>query len=246
MIVEFYSTLNDLGLAEAKHIARIIKEKKSPLLCLAAGQSCICVFNHLVEMYKRKEVDFSGVKIAGLDEWNGFDSYESTAGWILDTTFFNHVNLDRKNMRMFDPNPADNEQECREAENFIKDNGGIDYLVLGVGMNGHVGFNEPGCDFGAGVHINAIADKTLEVSDKYFKNGIPDLRRGITLGFKNFFEAREIVVAINGEHKASIVKAFFESPVTNQLPVTGMKTCNRTRVILDYAAARNVISFKNV
>lgn len=237
MFIEIYETPEELGKAEAARIAKMIREKENPLLCLAAGQSCICVYQELIEMNRRGEVDFSRVKIVGLDEWCDYPAYESSAGWILDTTFFNFINIDRKNMRMFQSNPADPEEECREIERFIEENGGIDYIALGVGMNGHVALNEPGADFSLGAHVNLLAEKTREVSDKYFKDGIPPLTRGLTLGFKNIFEAREIAVLLNGAHKAPIMEKFMNTPVTNEFPVTCMKTCDRTRMVLDQAAA---------
>ena len=237
MLIEIYDTPEELGKAEAARIAGIIKEKKSPLLCLPAGQSGLWVFRELIEMNRRGEVDFSQAKFVGLDEWCDYPEYESSAGWILDTTLFDHINVDRKKMRMFHPNPEDPEQECREIEQYIEDNGGIDYIALGVGMNGHVALNEPGADFSLGAHVNILAEKTREVSDKYFKNGIPMITRGLTLGFKNIFEAREIAVLLNGAHKAPIVERFMNTPVTNEFPVTNMKTCGRTRMVMDQAAA---------
>lgn len=240
MFIEIYKDVEEMGRTEALRIARLIQGKKDPLLCVPAGQSFICVFKELIEMYKKGAVDFSDVKFVGLDEWCGYDAYESSAGWILDTTFFNFINVRRENMRLFDPNPKDPEGECRAIEQYIEDNGGIDYLALGVGMNGHVGLNEPGADFSLGAHVNEFAQKTLEVSDKYFKDGIPPLKKGMTLGFKNFFEAKEIVVALNGVHKAPIAERFMQTPVTEAYPVTNMKTCPRTRILLDQAAASQI------
>jgi galactosamine-6-phosphate isomerase len=240
MNIDIYKDSNVLGLAEAKHIAALINRKKGALLCLAAGQSTICVFDHLAEMNKNGEVDFSNVKIVGLDEWCDFPEYEGSAHWILDTSVFNKINVKRENMRLFNSNPEDPEKECGEIEKFIADNGGIDYILLGVGMNGHVALNEPGVDFNLGAHVNMLAEKTKEVSNKYFKNGMPPLKRGLTLGFKNIFQSRDIVVILNGEHKAPIVKKFMELPVTNEFPVTVMKRHDNVRFVMDYAAARDI------
>ena len=244
MFFELYKNAEELGKAEAKHIANLLNTKKDALLCLAAGQSTICVFDFLAEMNKNGEVDFSQVKIVGLDEWNGFAAYEGSAKWILDNSVFSKINVNPQNMRLFDPNPKDSEKECAEIEKYIADNGGIDYILLGVGMNGHVGLNEPGVDFTLGAHVNKLAEKTKEVSVKYFMDGMPPLENGITLGFKNFFEARDIVVILNGAHKAPVVKTFFEHKISNEFPVTAMKTCPKTRIVMDFAAAKDVISFE--
>lgn len=240
MVLEVYKDEAELGRKEAEHIAELINSKEKPLLCLPAGQSFVSVYNALIEMYKKGDVSFEKVKIVGLDEWCDYGNYESSARWILDTSFFNYINLKKENMRMFNPHPEDTQKECHDIEQYIEDNGGIDYLGLGVGMNGHVGLNEPGADFTLGAHVNDLAQKTLEVSDKYFKDGIPPLKRGLTLGFKNFFAAREIVIAFCGAHKAPIVKKFMETPITSDFPVTNMKKSDKTRVIMDRAAASDI------
>lgn len=239
MFIEIYKDPTTLGLAEAKRIAALLKKKPDALLCLAAGQSAICVFDHLIEMNRKGEVDFSQARIVGLDEWCDYPEYEGTAGWILDNSLFNHININRSHMRMFHSNPKDPEAECREVENFIDANGGIDYIILGVGMNGHVALNEPGVDLNIGAHVATLAEKTKEVSAKYFENGMPPITRGLTLGYKNIFAARDIVVILNGAHKAPIVKSLMEKPITNEFPVTNIKSCDSARIVMDQAAAKD-------
>lgn len=144
-------------------------------------------------------------------------------------------------MRMFNSNPADPEKECREIEKYIDDNGKIDYMILGVGMNGHVALNEPGVDLTLGAHVATLANKTREVSSKYFENGTPvTLTRGLTLGYKNIFEAKDLVVILNGAHKAPIVKKFMETPISNEFPVTNIKRSPIARVVMDQAAASDI------
>lgn len=240
MFLEIYKDTKELGNAEAQRIAKLLREKPDALLCLAAGQSAICVFDRLIEMNRAGEVDFSKAHIVGLDEWCDYPEYEGSAKWILDTTFFNMINLDRSRMRMFNSNPADPEAECREIERYIDDHGKIDYMILGVGMNGHVALNEPGVDLTLGAHVAQLADKTKEVSAKYFENGMPALTRGLTLGYKNIFEAKDLVVIFDGAHKAPIVKKFMESPVTNAFPVTNIKSSSTVRVVMDQLAASEI------
>lgn len=241
MFLEIYKDTKELGDAEARRIAALLRKKPDALLCLAAGQSAICVYERLIEMYRAGEVDFSKTRIVGLDEWCDYPAYEGSARWILDTTFFNGINLDRSRMRMFNSNPADPEKECREIEKYIDDNGEIDYMILGVGMNGHVALNEPGVDLTLGAHVATLADKTREVSSKYFENGTPvTLTRGLTLGYKNIFEAKDLVVILNGAHKAPIVKKFMETPISNEFPVTNIKRSPIARVVMDQAAASDI------
>lgn len=124
---------------------------------------------------------------------------------------------------------------------YIDDNGKIDYMILGVGMNGHVALNEPGVDLTLGAHVATLANKTREVSSKYFENGTPvTLTRGLTLGYKNIFEAKDLVVILNGAHKAPIVKKFMETPISNEFPVTNIKRSPIARVVMDQAAASDI------
>jgi len=240
MFIEIYENPAELGMAEAKRIAGLLREKPSALLCVAAGQSTLCVFDRLIEMNRNGEIDFSQAHFVGLDEWCDFPEYEGSASWILDTSIFNMINVNRDNLRLFNPDPADPEEECREIEKYIADNGGIDYIILGVGMNGHVALNEPGVDLSLGAHVAALADKTIEVSAKYFTSGVVPVTRGLTLGFRNILEARDIAVIFNGEHKAPIVKGFMETPISNEYPVTNMKKCGNARIVMDLSAAGDI------
>ena len=240
MRVDFYKNEEEMGQIEAEHLAEIINSKENPLICVPAGQSCICMFNALIKMYEEGKVDFSKVKFVGLDEWYQCKQYEGTARWILDTTFLNHINFNEKISRFFNTNADNPEKECEEIEKFIEDNGGLDYIALGVGMNGHVALNEPGVDLNIGAHVNTLADKTKEVSEKYFENGMPDLKQGLTLGYKNIFAAKEIVVFINGERKVPVFEKFMKTSVTNEYPVTNVKSTNKSRVVVDLAASKNI------
>lgn len=237
MKIEIYEDTQKLGEAEAKRIARLLKQKPDALLCVPAGASGVCVFEQLIKMNQAGEVDFSQAYIVGLDEWCDFPFYEGSARWILDTSFFNFINIDRKKMCMFQSAPANPEQECCRVEEFIRQRGGIDYIMLGVGMNGHVALNEPGVDLTEGAHVAQIASKTIEVSAKYFEHGMPVIRRGLTLGYRNIFEAKQVVMILNGQHKAPIVKKLLETPITSDFPATNIKTCGRARIVMDQAAA---------
>lgn len=243
MRVDIYKSEEEQAKIEAMHLADLIHKKDDLLLCVPAGQSCVSLFKELIAMNKSKMIDFSKVKFVGLDEWCNYDNYEGSAGWILDTTFFNYINVNRNNMRLFNPNPKDPEQECDEVEQYISDNGGIDYIALGVGMNGHVALNEPGVDFNVGAHVNKIADKTKEVSAKYFKDGEPILKVGLTLGYKDILAAKEIVVFLNGTRKAPIFEKLMKTPITNDFPSTNIKASDKARISVDATAAQNIFKF---
>ena len=156
-----------MGLKEAEYIVEIIKTKKNPLLCIPACSSADCVFSALVKLYEEGKVNFKNVKFAGVDEWCGCDRYEGTCRWMLDNALFKHIDVKEENMRFFNSNPEDREKECAEMEKFIKDNGGIDCLFLGVGINGNLALNEPGCDIHIRAHSCSLAEvhKDSTVSD---------------------------------------------------------------------------------
>ena len=149
--IEIYRSMEVMGLKEAEYFVELIQTKKNPLLCIPAGSSAECVFSALVKLYEEEMVSFKDVKFVGLDEWYDYDRYEGACRWMFDNALFKHIDVKEENMRFSNSNPEDREKECAEMEKFIKDNGGIDCLLLGVGINGHQALNEPGCD----IHIRA-------------------------------------------------------------------------------------------
>jgi 6-phosphogluconolactonase/glucosamine-6-phosphate isomerase/deaminase len=202
----------------AATVEQLIEAKKDegrpPVFCLAAGHTSLPVFDALVE----RKIDFSAARFIELDEWLDISPEQSgsCAGFMREN-FFSRINADPRNISLFNPRPNDPGAECRRMQEILGQWGGIDYLLLGMGMNGHLALNEPGSggsdvdDMGRGVHVSALSGATLAVAPKYFPQGMPPLTRGITLGLADIRAARLIHLAVFGSHKREAVRHLLEA-----------------------------------
>ncbi len=218
-------------------IINAVKKKKDALLCLAAGHTSLVLFKRLIRSEKKGNIDFSHVKIVGLDEWLGLSGRDDgSCENFLRLNLFDHIELKPENIRLFDGKAKDLDAECESVEAFIKASGGIDYMLLGVGMNGHLGLNEPGVDEKGTAAVVELDDVTKSVADKYFERKTV-LNAGITLGIQNILDSKKVHVLITGERKKEIVKTIMETGGTNLVPATLMKNKSNVMFILDNEAA---------
>jgi glucosamine-6-phosphate isomerase len=221
----------------ADTLAAIIGQKPDALICLAAGHTSLEMFDMLAEDNKEGKIDFSNVKVVGLDEWAGLsDEDDGSCGSFLRRNIYGRINLREENIRLFNGKAPDLVQECRDIDRFIEDNNGIDYMLLGLGINGHLALNEPGVDPGSTSHIMPLDAVTKQVAVKYFDD-MPELTRGVTLGIKNILDSKRIQLLVTGKKKREIVKRIFGSEVTNMLPATLLFSRRNAEFILDEQAA---------
>lgn len=221
----------------ADTLAAIISNKPYALICMAAGHTSLEFFQILIEMFRNKKIDFSGVKVVGLDEWAGISgSDDGSCEIFLRSNIFDHVNLKKENIRLFDGKAPNLLKECRDIDAYIEDNGGIDYMLLGMGMNGHLGLNEPGTDPESYSHIVDLDSVTKKVAVKYFED-MPDISKGVTMGIRNILDSKRIQLLITGENKKEIVKKLFSEVKTNMLPATLLKGHENAEYVLDEPAS---------
>lgn len=220
----------------ANCITDIISLKPSALICLAAGHTSLELFDQLISCEREGVIDFSRVKVVGLDEWVGLSGRDDgSCENFLRSNLFDHINLSDANIRLFDGKADDLQNECAQIETFISSNGGIDYMLLGVGMNGHLGLNEPGTDKSIGAHVVMLDSVTQDVAHKYFKEK-PELSEGVTLGIRNILESETVQVLITGKRKSEIVKKINEA-VTNEVPASLIRNMENVEFIIDQQAA---------
>ncbi len=238
MKVSTFASQQEAGAYIAGCIIEIVKRKPDALLCLAAGHTSLPVFDALITAYKAGTVDFAQTRIVGVDEWLGMENFGSgSCGRFLKTNFFDKVNLQMAHIRLFDSQTQNPDGECKAVEAFIDSRGGMDYLLLGMGMNGHLALNEPGESFTAGAHVAPLAQTTKEVAPKYFPEGMPPIESGITLGIGNLMAARVIQLAVFGAHKQKTVKRLLEGEISTDCPATALRTREDTELVLDEEAA---------
>lgn len=226
-----------MSLRAAREVIDLVKSKPDALICIAAGHTPELTCSLIAQIAKKESVDFSRCFFVSLDEWVGIPpDNEGSCQYFLRTFLFTPLNISEKNMHLFDPMDDDLENECKEMDQFIQEHGGIDYILVGVGRNGHIGFNEPGASFGQYSHVIDLDETTQSVGQKYFREQTT-LTHGITLGLQHLMEARRAVLIANGEKKAAVIKEMIEGEISPQMPASIMKKHPNGEIIIDIQAA---------
>lgn len=220
----------------AREIADLIRTKPTASICIAAGHSSLGVLRILTDMYRAKELDFSQSYFIAMDEWKNMNVHDSgSCGDFLWKNFLSLVNFPEDHIMLPDGRACPIEDELHRIKSYIEDHGGIDYMVLGIGMNGHLALNEPGSPFDSTVRVTVLDSTTKHVGQKYFE-GTPTLTGGVTIGLKDICDTRKLALVINGEHKATITKTLYDTPATPDIPASVLKTIDHCTVYCDAAA----------
>lgn len=237
MDLRIYSDYKELSKEAAKLIMNVVNANPTGLLCLAAGHTPVGIYKCLVDFAREGKVDFSRCKFVSLDEWVGLGMQdEGSCIKFMHDNLFNPLGILESNIAFFNGQASDLELECKRIDEFVFKNGPIDVVLLGIGINGHIGFNEPGSAFDAYSHVAILDEITKEVGKKYFPVQ-RQLEKGLTLGIKHFLEARNVILVASGAGKAEIIKKTVESPPDTSLPATALKLHNNFYLLLDKEAA---------
>lgn len=234
MELHIAETREDLVERMARAAAEWIGAHPGSLVCLAAGDTPLPVYARLVTLQAEGRVDLASVSYAGLDEWVGLGPADpGSCLQVMRDAFYEPAGIPADRRRVFD-GLADPEAECRAMERWIEAHGGIRFTLLGIGMNGHVGFNEPGAPDGEGCLVVALDDVTQSVGVKYFDRE-RTLRQGVTVGLRSLSKAEAVFLMATGERKADIVGRMLSGdpavPASRLLPHPGL------RIYLDREAA---------
>jgi len=232
-----FKDYSELSVKTAEMIATIITEKPDALLCFPAGETSVGTFKCLIDLNKSGRISFKKCRIVGLDEWAHIGEMKSENGFsFMRKHLFDHIDYSKENLCFFDGESADLLNECKKADDFIRKFGPVDMMLLGIGMNGHLGLNEPGTSFDLNAHIAKLDETTKTVGKEYFSAKV-ELSTGITLGIKDIMEAKTVILQINGSKKADIAKKLFDSEVTTAFPASVLKEHKNSFVLLEGEAA---------
>lgn len=227
----------DMSRKAANMLSAQIIMKPNCVLGLATGSSPIGTYEQLVEWYKKGDLDFSEVTTVNLDEYRGLShDDEQSYYYFMQKHLFEHVNISELNTYLPNGTELDAAKECERYSSLIRWLGGIDMQLLGLGHNGHIGFNEPGAAFEKDVHCVKLAPKTIEANKRFFASVDEVPKEAYTMGIKTIMQAKKIVVVVNGESKADIVQKAFFGPVTPQVPASILQMHNDVTLIADQAA----------
>jgi len=232
-----YNDHNTLSLEVADRILRQVESKPDSVLCLAAGDTPRLAYELLAERAARQRIDFARCTFVALDEWLGISpDNEGSCTFFLRNNLFSPLRIAASQIHLFDPLATDPAKECRDMDAFILSKGGIDLMLVGVGMNGHVGFNEPGVPEGLYAHVTDLDATTRTVGQKYFHEST-DLQQGITLGLRHLLESRTALLMASGVKKADVIRKALEGPVTTQVPASIIRKHRNGVTLLDEEAA---------
>ena len=210
---------------------------EKPLICAASGDSPAGLYKALIRYKAEKKTDFSKYYFVGLDEWYGMNQYdEGSCKFHLDQQLFGPLGIAADRICFFDGRQEDPKKECERIEQFVTEHGPIDCAVVGLGMNGHVGMNEPGTNPSLRAHLADIALETQQVGQKYFKQP-RELTKGLTMGIENLMEAKKVILVVSGSKKAAVVKKVIEAEVSESIPATLLRRHPDFHIFLDRQAA---------
>lgn len=211
--------------------------KPDCVLGLATGSTPIGTYEQLIRWHEKGDLDFSQVHSINLDEYRGLSpENDQSYRYFMNTHLFDKINIDQKNT--FVPNglEPDSEKACRDYEEIIHAHGGVDLQILGLGHNGHIGFNEPGSAFEKETHCVKLSENTRQANARFFASLEEVPTEAYTMGIKSIMQAKKIVVIVSGESKNEIVKRAFCGPITPEVPASVLQLHNDVILVGDEAA----------
>ena len=231
-----FKNYEELSGYAADFIVDSIKNKPTLVLCMASGSTPALTCDLLVQKLKEEQVDSSKFTFLGLDEWVGLPPTNTgSCHFFFHKRIFEPLQLSSSQYFLFNALANDLESECAKMDKVIADKGGIDIMIVGIGMNGHIGFNEPGTSFTALSHVAELDETTKSVGQKYF-DGPVELAKGITIGFGHLMNTKKVFLMANSSHKAEVIKKTIEGPVTENFPASIMQKNNDGYILIDEAA----------
>lgn len=222
----------------ARIIHRAWKKKNKLVLGLATGTTPLGVYKRLIDLNKKEEIDFSQVVFFSLDEYLGLkEDHPQSFAHYMEKNLYKHINIKREKIFRLHGTPEDIESHCQEYEERIKSFGGIDIQILGIGRNGHIGFNEPSSSLSSRTRVKTLTQVTIEANSRLFKakNAVP--RFCLTMGIGTIMESKMIILLAYGEDKSRAIASSVEGPVTASVPASILQLHPQTKIIIDQGAA---------
>lgn len=221
----------------ANVIGALVVTKPDCVLGLATGSSPVGTYRRLVEGYKAGDLDFSGVKSVNLDEYKGLPKEnEQSYYYFMQDNFFKHVNIDPANTHLPDGTEPDSQKACGDYDRVIASMGGVDLQLLGLGHDGHIGFNEPNDEFDKETHCVNLTQMTIEANKRFFASADEVPKQAYTMGIATIMRAKCVLMVVSGKDKAQILKDAFFGPVTPKVPASILQFHPNFILVADEAA----------
>jgi glucosamine-6-phosphate deaminase len=228
---------NDMSRKAANILSAQVILKPNCVLGLATGSTPLGTYKQLIEWYRKGDIDFSEVTTVNLDEYAGLPKDDPNSyHWFMKANFWDHVNVLPDRTHIPCGITDDPEAECLRYDRLITSLGGIDTQLLGLGHNGHIGFNEPGGSFDKDTHKVALSDSTIEANKRFFGSEEDVPRYAYTMGIRSIMQSRRILVIASGAHKARALRDAFFGPVTPSVPASVLQLHNDVTLVGDAGA----------
>ena len=222
-------------------VADVMRARHDAVLGLATGSTPVGMYRELARMNRAGEIDFSDVTTVNLDEYYPISpENDQSYRYFMNTNLFDHVNIDKT--RTFVPNglEPDSQKACNDYNQIIQEKGPIDLQLLGLGHNGHIGFNEPGEAFEKETHCVDLTESTIEANKRFFESEDDVPKQAYTMGIKNIMQAKKILVVVSGADKADILKEVLYGPITPEVPASILQLHNDVTIVADEAALSKI------
>lgn len=236
MTIRVFPDYNSLCRGVADLIGAHIAKNPSSMICLASGHTPLGVFIALAADVTAGRLQLGKCRFVSLDEWIGVPPENPGSCRAMMKDFFAGARIRDEQIHFFNGVSPDPESEANKMNELISSYGGLDVMLVGIGLNGHIAMNEPGTSFYRHAHVSKLSPQTIEVGQKYF-SGETSLSRGITLGLRHFSDAKLPILMANGEKKAGIIRLSIHGPFTEQVPATVVQKIPHAVVMLDQTAA---------
>ena len=228
---------DDLSRKAANIIAAQVTLKPDCVLGLATGSSPLGTYKQLIDGYNNGDLDFSRVKSVNLDEYKGLTKdNDQSYFYFMYNNFFKHINIDVNNTNIPDGTELDSDKECARYNAVIESMGGVDLQLLGIGRNGHIGFNEPDEEFVKLTHCVDLQPSTIEANKRFFASADDVPKQAYTMGIQTIMNAKNILLIASGEDKAEAIKNAFFGPITPHGPASILQLHKSVYVVADEAA----------
>ena len=228
----------EMGKKAASLVSSQIILKPDSVLGLATGGTPLGMYKELINLYNKKEIDFKLIKTFNLDEYFGIEKEnDQSYHYYMMNNFFKFIDIPKENINIPDGSAKDIDEECLRYERAIKQAGGIDIQVLGIGVNGHIGFNEPDVDFEAQTHLVKLEESTIQANSIYFKRIEEVPTSAVSMGIKTIMNSRKIVLLASGLSKADAIYETINGKINPNLQASILQLHPDVTLILDRDAA---------
>ncbi|MTI47116.1 glucosamine-6-phosphate deaminase [Sporosalibacterium faouarense] len=242
IVAKDYSMMSKIA---SRMIETEIKKNPRAILGLATGSTPVGAYKKLIDAYK-KGLDFSKVTVFNLDEYYGLaPSHEQSYAYFMRENLFNHINIDISKTYIPDGMTKNPKIECRKYDQLVRESGGIDLQLLGIGENGHIGFNEPSEELQIDTHLVELTHTTVSANSRFFESVDDVPRQAITMGLGSIMKADKIILLASGENKSKIIAKTIEGKVSTSTPSSLLQLHPKVTLIIDQEIS-NYLKIKNL